>query len=143
MPVASVSLEPQRFELKSLEGAFVELKPLSYGQMQRRRELAAESAIKEVEGSDGKTTPEMAITMAQHAAAVYEFKHCIVAHNLEEAKPKKNPSDPDEEVRVVAFDFRSDPGAIDRLSPKIGEEISLLIDKLNQFEEGEPDGSGN
>lgn len=143
MPVASVSLEPQRFPLKSLEDGFVELVPLSFGKIQRRREIAAESAIKEVENQDGKSTPEMAITMAQHAAAVYEFKHCIVDHNLEELKPKKNSSDPDEEERIVPFDFKKDPGAIDRLNPKIGEEISILIDQLNQFESSEPDGSGN
>jgi hypothetical protein len=66
------------------------------------------------------------VSMMQLAVAQYEFQNCLVEHNLE-----------DENGNTLSF-----PQDMGRLNPRIGEEISSLIDKLNQFEVSEGN-SGN
>ena len=138
MVVASVSTETTRFDLKTVVGGWVELRELSHGQMLRRREMSTEQAMK-FSGKGKVDDAEMAIKMAQRAASEFEFRHCIVAHNLEEqVPPKKGEKDP----TTRPFDF-SDPSSLDRLSPKVGEEIDQLISNMNNFDDGVADGSGN
>jgi hypothetical protein len=71
--------------------------------------------------------------MLQRAATQIDFQSCIVDHNLEDETGRK-------------LDFRSFSD-IDMLDPKIGEEISTLIDELNNFApptENNPEGeAGN
>jgi hypothetical protein len=70
--------------------------------------------------------------MLQHAATVFDFRACVVDHNLEdEAGQKLN---------------LTNPLHIDMLDPRIGEEIAGFIDKMNNFEadleeSGFPNGS--
>jgi hypothetical protein len=122
MPVASVKTEAEHFDLKSLEGAFVELRRMSFGEKLTRNQNATEMAIERGEGKDSRTI----IDLLQRETAEWEFKNLIVDHNLElsEGQP---------------FDFRQ-KGMLEKLDPRVGEEISTLIGKLNNFEE---DGEGN
>lgn len=132
MVKATVSLAPEKHQLKSVEGGFVTLKRLTYGQKVQRQELATENIMRAGQGGNRKqrrsnkvNEEDMQMTMkAMHrAVALFDFKHCIVEHNLD-----------DENDRKLNF---QDPTTLDRLDPRIGDEISQLIDAMNNFEEDE------
>lgn len=117
MPRATVSDEVKRFDLKSCEGGWVDLKRLTYGQYLERRDMATKMTA--VTGATRDIETE--IKMMQEKTVQYEFKHCIIDHNLE-----------DENSNILDM---SSPLVIRMLDPRIGEEIAKLIDSLNQFEE--------
>lgn len=128
MPRATIDTgETQREELKSLpkteddEAGFVELKKLSYGQILKRRDMGAKIAIegltdRQARDEDLKVTTEM----IQKAVTEFEFKNCIVSHNLE-----------DETGTLLNF---ANPQAVHGLDPQIGQEIGQLIDDMNQWD---------
>ncbi len=128
MPRATINTaETTRFELKSLpktdedEGGFVELRKLSYGQILERRDMGAKIAIEglgdtRAKEEDIKVTTEM----IQKAVTEFEFKLCIVSHNLE-----------DENGTMLNF---SNSNTVHALSPQVGQEISELIDEMNQWD---------
>ena len=125
MPRATVSQDTERFELKSLpaagteEGGWVELKRLTYGQLLERRDMAAKiTARQDPSGKKGEVEQE--IKSMQDKVAQFEFKNCIMAHNLT-----------DEDGNILDL---TSPLVIRMLDPKVGDEISTLIDSLNQFE---------
>lgn len=119
MPVASVSQETVRKDLKSLPDAFVELKRMSYGEWLHRQELMLKMKIEG--GTNGKDqTAEVA--MVNKAVTQYEFQKCIVNHNLEIAEGQP-------------FDFRT-IAALELLDPKVGNEIGRYISELHEFDEG-------
>ncbi len=133
MVIATVSLDTERFELKSLEGAFVVLKPMSWGEKLKRQEMATGDArMKGIAGK--KAEPEIAVKMLAQLVAEYEFKHCIVDHNLEAEDKHGNP-------RPLDFNSGSDVGL---LSGRVGDEINQLIAEQNNFDGIEdPDDKGN
>ena len=128
MPRATIDTgETQREELKSLpkteddEAGFVELKKLSYGQILKRRDMGAKIAIEGL--GDSRTKEEdlkVTTEMIQEAVTEFEFKHCIVTHNLE-----------DEHGTLLNF---SNPNMVHSLDPQVGQEIAELIDDLNQWD---------
>lgn len=117
MPRATVNLDSVRRDLKTLPGAFVELRTMSYGEYLHRRDLALKMSM---EGRDTKNS-KVLIDTVQEAVAAYELKTCVVDHNLEDESGRKlqlgNP-----------MDFR-------RLDPRVGQEIGNYIDELNKFDE--------
>lgn len=117
MPKATADRESTRHDLKSLEGAFVELMPLTYGQYLHRRDLAMEITVKD----PNIKTAEMAMSMANEAVTRYEYEHCIVDHNLEDGTGRK-----------LNFKVQAD---FNNLAPKVGEEISSLIDDMHHWED--------
>ena len=135
MVVASVSTDTERFELKTVVGGFIELKQMSHGQMLQRREMSTQQAMRGL-GGKGEDA-ELAISLAQRKAQEYEFKHCITDHNLEYVVEK-----PGQDNVHKPFDFKK-PEALDLLAPKVGAEIETLIESINNFDDGEADGSGN
>jgi len=117
----------ERFDLQSLpamneeDGGWVELRKMSYGQVLERRDMAAKMAVDL--GRRGSTqTEDLKITteLIQKRVTEFEFKICIVDHNLEDENGGK-------------LNFR-DPTNIWRLDPKIGQEVGELIDDLNQWD---------
>lgn len=135
MPDATISTETERFELESLSGGFVELKPLPYGGVLTRRESAMKMSMeqtgnraarrgrghaKDADSNSGKIDVEL----LQRWARAYEFRHCIVDHNLTDKNDKK-------------LDF-SNAMTLDILNPKVGTEIERLLDEING-EESEED----
>lgn len=115
MPKATVSNDTERVDLRSCPEGYVVLRRLTYGQLLERREMAADMQITgDQRGAQGS------IKQAQRAVAEFEFKHCIVDHNLE-----------NDAGQLLNF---SQPGTIQMLDPRIGEEIGQAIDQLNQFE---------
>lgn len=119
MPRATVTnQEAERFELKSCPEGFVMLKRMTYGQFLARRDIAAKFRL-DAKASTKDMGGEM--IMAQKKVAEYEFSKTIVDHNLEDDNGNK-------------LDL-AQPGILDILDPRIGSEISDLIDSMNQFEE--------
>jgi hypothetical protein len=117
MPVAVRSTEVERYDLKTLDGAFVVLRRMSYGQILERRALMkltfqTQGKSKNVEGE---------IAMANKKVNLYEFLHCVVEHNLERV-----------EGQLLNL---TNPVDVDSLDPKVGQEIERLIEKLNNFED--------
>lgn len=115
----------QRFDLKSLpasgseEVGWVELRKLTYGQILQRRDMAAKIAI---EGLGDKRSDDLKVTtdLIQKAVTEYEYKNCIADHNLEDGQG-------------VKLNF-GDAINVQNLDPQVGQEISDLIDKLNDWD---------
>jgi hypothetical protein len=124
MPRATVKLEEtEKIDLKTLPGAWIEIRRLTYGQKLERRAMSTASA----EGR-GKANMKMTIELMNRRATLFDFTHCIMDHNLEDENGSK-------------LNLQS-PSDIDRLDPRIGEEIEKRLDGLNNFEEDEED-TGN
>lgn len=119
MPNAVVDVsQTHRIDLKTLPGAFVELRRLSYGQKLERQSMAVQSSIK----GEGKNA-EMNMAMMQQEVSAFEFRHCIADHNLTDEND-------------VKLDFRQKKNVF-RLDPRVGEEIGNHIDEMNNFDEGD------
>jgi hypothetical protein len=130
VPKATVNTnDTEKFALKSCEGGEVTLRRMTYGQKLTRQQNAVKMTM---EQERGKRNGTMNMDMLQHAATVFDFRACVVDHNLEdEAGQKLN---------------LTNPLHIDMLDPRIGEEIAGFIDKMNNFEadleeSGFPNGS--
>ena len=135
MPRATTSTEPVRHPLETAPpDGFVELKPMDYGTYLKRRDMAMKMGVT---GGTGGGIDKIDLDILQTEVTLFEFKTCIVKHNLEDAKGRNlNLSNP--------VDFQM-------LDPKIGQEISELITEMTQWEspkstEGDAEGtaaSGN
>lgn len=113
MPKAVVNVEEtQRFELKSLPEGFVVLRRMPYGAWLHRQEMAMNMKFKD-ETAD--------VSMANHKVTEYDFKECIVEHNLT-----------DENDELINF---KQSKIIDKLNPVIGNEIGKYIGTLHEFED--------
>ena len=118
MPNALAVANVVRHTLKSLEGAYVDIKRMTYGQKLERQGMIKVN----FEMSKGrKDDMRGQMEMANRIATYYEFKNCIVDHNLTDDQDNK-------------LDL-SNPFVIDGLDPRIGEEINGLINDMNNFED--------
>lgn len=127
MPRATVNLEPgDKQYLKTCPEGWVQLRRLSYGQKLQRQEHVGKLMI-EMKGRKQGTRGEM--QMMQAAATLYDYRCCIVDHNLETETGEK-----------LNLGNQVDLNSLD---PRIGEEISKLIDDLNNFEDEEEGELGN
>lgn len=126
MPVATANLDPEA--PKPLKTAppdgFVVLRRMTYGQKLERMRHAGKLSVDMRGKGKGGTKGEM--EMLQKASTVYDFRNCIVDHNLEDPSGRK-----------LNLHTERD---IDALDPRVGEEISTLIDELNNFEADEDEG---
>jgi hypothetical protein len=131
VPRATVNIaDTEEFKLKSLEGGLVTLRRMTFGQKLSRQEQAVKMTMEQQ--SRGGKGNKMSMDMLQHAATVFDFRACVVSHNLE-----------DEEGRRLNLTQVAD---IDRLDPRVGEELAGLINDMNNFEDdleesGFPEGS--
>lgn len=116
MPKATVSTQPQTFELKSLPEGWVQLRRMSYGERLHRQDMAMAMSM----SADQRTkTAEMNVTPAQTKVAQFELATCVVDHNLE-----------DEQGRKLNFSNALDCAQLDG---RIGEEIAELIDTIHDW----------
>ena len=123
MVVVSINADPIKYDLKSWPGAWVKLRPMSYGAKQHRKELAiADTRMRQVRGT-GAQAQEVAMNLMQRIVSEFEFRECIAEHNLEVAEGKP-------------FDFK-DPASLDLLPSPVGEEIDKYISQMNNFEDEE------
>lgn len=123
MPNATVNTEATRYELNTCEGGFVSLKALTFGQLLERREKASRMSMDQQTGSRKAASQRINFDLMQRWARTYDFEHCIIDHNLEDARGEK-------------LNF-SNKMTLDLLDPKVGAEIEALIDDLNQEEDEE------
>lgn len=128
MPVATVSEDLEEFHLKSLPEGIVWLKRMTYGQKLQRQQTTTKMSMLMKKGQ--KDVKGMLETL-QTQAALYDFKTCVVRHNLTDPSGRE-------------LNFAS-PQDMSILDPRVGDEIAGLLDKMNNFEEYEDeDGeSGN
>lgn len=109
-------------ELTTLAGAYVVLRKLPFGAKLQRSSEAMKMSM-EMSRGRGKKNAKADVEMLQQASTLFDFRHCIVEHNLE-----------DETGRTLNL---HEPADMNNLDPRIGEEISELIDELNNFESDE------
>ena len=118
MPNALAIANTEHKDLKSLPGGFVVIKRMTYGQkLERQGMIRIQFGMSRQRQSDVKGEMEM----ANKIATQFEFKNCIVDHNLTDENDNK-------------LDL-SNPVVIDNLDPRVGEEINTLISEINNFEE--------
>lgn len=123
MPRATVSQDTVRRELVSCPGGFVELRTLSFHEMNMRSDIAARMyQEQQVTRRGQKSKPQESVKaffeIMNVAVTEFEFRNCITDHNLE-----------DENGGLIDF---TRPMQAWRLDPKIGAEIGKYIDELNQ-----------
>lgn len=123
MPDATVSHEPVRRELKSAPpDGYVDLLQLPYYDMLERRDGASRLYAQASEA--GEVDNKLFMESMQQWSRTFEFKKCIVGHNLTDKDGSP-------------LDF-SKPETLRKLNPSIGHEIERLIDELNgEAEESE------
>jgi hypothetical protein len=121
--------ETQRFDLKSLAGAYVVVKRLTYGDKIVRRAMTAKMKVL-VERGKKDFEGEMALMNEQ--ATLFDFQKCIVEHNL----TKPSSESPDDESADVPLNL-ANAADVRLLNPQVGEEIDNLLNDLNNWEEDE------
>lgn len=126
MPNATVSTKPERKELKSLPGAYVVLRQLPYGDWLYRNDIAM-AATMEGDKKD-KDSVQMQMKMMNAAVTRFEFSECILEHNLEDGES------PGEGQQAPLLNFKTD--GLAKLDPRVGQEVSDLINELHEFDEG-------
>ena len=114
MPRATVNTDGVRVDLKTCAGGFVLLRQLSFGQMLKRRDMAARF-MQEV--TQGNAPNRITIDILNEVSRKYDFANCIIDHNLEDDQGNK-------------LDF-TNALVLDILDPRIAAEIEDHIDKLN------------
>lgn len=128
MPRATVTQDTVRRELKTCPGGWVELRTLSFHEMNMRQEMAArvyQETERPKRGQKQKREEKIRgyFEVMNVAVTEYEYRNCIVNHNLE-----------DENGELLDFTM---PMRAWRLDPKIGQEIGNYIDELNQLDDEE------
>jgi hypothetical protein len=126
MPKATTSKKPQRFELKSCPGGFVDLRRMTHGERLHRQDIAMDISM---QSDQRNKTAEMSITPTQTLVVQFEFASCIVGHNLEL----------DDEGTLINFKA---PEQFAELDGRIGEEISAHIETLHDWESNLPNSDG-
>lgn len=116
MPNATVSNEPKKLPLKTLEGGEVTLKRMSYGDWLTRSQMAIEM---KAEQRRGQRNMDVDITTANKKVTAFEFAKCIVDHNLEDEAGNK-------------LDFNN-AASLDKLDPRVGNEIGQEISDMHEF----------
>lgn len=127
MPKATLDPTAIRVDLKTLPEGYVMLRTLSFYEMEMRRDIAGR-AYQEVrddskKNKDDEETRRAYFESMNVAVTEFEFRSCIVEHNLFV-----------DEAETQLIDFNK-PMRTWKLAPKIGEEISLAIEKLTQLDE--------
>jgi hypothetical protein len=122
VPVATVKADStERHELKTLESGYVVFRRMTYGETLERRALMKLSFTTK----KGQKDLQGELAMGNRRIQLFEFQHTIVDHNLtDELENKLN---------------LSDPVVLDKLDPRVGQEIEDIISRMNNFEDDEDD----
>lgn len=116
MPRATVASKTEKFELKSLPEAYIVVRRMTYGEKLNRTDSMMNM---KTTGEDR----EMHIQMMSKRIAFQDFANLIIEHNLT-----------DENDQPLNFKNAAD---VERLDPRIGDEIGQLIDGINSFEDSQ------
>jgi hypothetical protein len=139
MPVVTVDPESyERYELNSApadesdptdEQGYVFLRPLPYGMKLSRRSKATKMMMRSQPATSRKQAQQQEQTFEIESmdewAVAFDFAYCIGEHNLKAGDGK-------------LIDFgKNTHMKIKMLDPKVGTEIEMLIDNLNNAEDEE------
>lgn len=104
-------------ELTSVEGGSITVKPLSYGQKKVRADMATRMYA-ETDQNTGQTRDgRMYLDTLNRATTLFDFRNCIVDHNLEDDSGKQ-------------LNFSMD-ATLDILDPRVGTEIENILADIN------------
>jgi hypothetical protein len=123
MPIATLIDEPERFELKTLPGAFVMVRQMTYGERMNRSNLSG--AMKILKDTKSDYAGEMA--METERITLWDFANLVTDHNLET-------SDGANGVRKLDLKRSTD---VRMLNARVGDEVGTYIDKKNTFTEAD------
>lgn len=125
MPKATADIEEIiHKDLKTLTGGFVKFRRMTYGQIVQRRAMSK----MQMTTTKGQRSFAGELAMSNKDITLFEFQHCIVEHNLEDATG-----------RPLNFHSEKD---FDSLDPRIGQEIESVIQDMNEFDINEEDVQG-
>lgn len=131
MPVVTVNPERyERFDLKSAPpDGFVMLRPLPYGMKLARRGKAVRTMLRSKPVQNRKEALEQdqvfELATEDSWAAAHDFAYCIGEHNLQNA-----------DGSLIDFQ-RNTEFVIKMLDPRVGSEIEILLDRLNNADDEE------
>jgi hypothetical protein len=125
MPLA-VTRKTERFDLKTVEGGYVVVRRFTHGERQERRALGSKVDMR----AGSKRDLQAQIDMFNATAENFELARGVVEHNLTYLV---NADDPTSEAPL---DFRN-PSHLAMVDGIVLEEIGMLIDKMNNFEDDE------
>lgn len=121
MPIVVVDDEGERKPLKTAPpDGYVILRGLTHGQKMARQQLNNKMVMKTRRGQKDIDT---VLELFNEQTTLFDFAHCIIGHNLMDKDGRE-------------FNFK-DPLDVKRLPGKVAEEISKLMDELNNFEDDE------
>jgi hypothetical protein len=123
MPKATVSMAPEHYALKHCPpDGYVDLRRMSFGELLASQDMAYKVSAQSQEGSDD---PTVGLSVTQAAVMEYQFRICIVKHNLEDDKGQP-------------LDFAKSPQHVHLLDPLIGQDIAKKIDLMHRLEQKYP-----
>lgn len=128
MPKATVDPQTHHYDLSTCEGGWVELRTLSFHEMNTRMDMAARMYQEQKVNPRGRGQQAQQaeqevrayLEVMNVAVTEFEFRNCIVDHNLFV-----------DDAETMKIDFTK-PMQTWKLDPKIGEEISKYIAQLTQ-----------
>lgn len=124
-------------DLKTLEGGWVKLRRLTWGEKLQRRAMVSGMKVKGSSGKGKKDDFEGEMNLVNEQATLFDFERCIVEHNLEaEVSGPRSVVEGEEPSNTRPLNFKS-IADIKLLDPRVGEEIDTLISELNNFDEDE------
>lgn len=119
MPRATANPEDtEKIDLKTLSGAWIVLRRMTFGQITERRALMKMS----IASTKGSKDVKGEMAMANAEITRFEFRCCVVEHNLEKD---------DEGTLLNLFN----PIDLAMLDPRVGQEIERAIEGRNNFDE--------
>jgi hypothetical protein len=124
MPTATVSTIPEEHALKSLPGAYVKLRRMTYGERLHRQDIAMSMQMQQDQRTRQGT---MQVRQSQTAVGQFELATCVVEHNLEKEDG-------------APLNFRNQTDFL-LLDGRVGEEIANLIEEMHDWEASVPNSS--
>lgn len=118
MPKATRGDDTHRHDLKSVEGGYVVARRLSYGEKQRRMQIAGGQSVTPSRNNNGQPD-KIDVTINAFDIQFYDFSHCIVDHNLTK-----------DEADQYKINFKS-VADFEMLDDTVGQEIEEFLDKIN------------
>lgn len=126
MPRATVSTRPEHHVLKTLadpeDPGYVDLRRMSYGELLESQDMAFQ--IRAQVAQRAEDGPDVGVKLSQGAIALFQMSLCVVKHNLQ-----------DEQGRLLDLSKEDD---VKKLDPRVGQEITSLIDKIHNVEQQYP-----
>lgn len=127
MPIVVSAGHAERYDLKTAPpDGYVVIRRLSHGEKAERRMINNKLTMK---AQKGKKDVDSSIDMFHANVDLYNFKHCIIEHNLQ-----------DKDGRVLDFSIAAD---VNKIDGRVSEEITTYIDRENNFEADEDLGNSS